>query len=189
MAYSLDDNWENGPMIRRAGVAAFGLYCAAGLWIARHLTDGYIPADVAADLGSREWAAKLVAAGLWEVAEDGFHDPHYLLRNPSAEKVRQRQKAEAERKARWRQANARKPASTTSDVPPGQDAGQTSGLPPGVTPEVRATPPTPKGVRGGARPPASPGGTVGRPLAECPQHQGSPAHNCGLCRSEALGAE
>ena len=102
MAFSLDDEWENGPMIRRAGVAAFGLYCACGLWVARHLTDGFVPADVAADSGTREWAAKLVDAGLWKVVEGGYHMPHYLDRNPSAEKVRLRREADAERKAKWR---------------------------------------------------------------------------------------
>lgn len=105
MAYALDDEWENGQMIRKAGTAAFGLYCRCGLWIARqgaNGTDGFIPADLAADYGTREWAAKLVDAGLWEVVEGGFHDRHYLKRNPSAEKVRERKAADAKRKAEWR---------------------------------------------------------------------------------------
>lgn len=99
MAYSLDDEWENGPMIRRAGVAAFGLYCACGLWVARHLTDGFVPADVAASYGTREWAAKLVDAGFWRVVEGGYHMPHYLDRNPSAEQVRKRRRSAARRQA------------------------------------------------------------------------------------------
>lgn len=173
MAYSLDDNWENGPMIRRAGVAAFGLYCACGLWITRHLTDGFVPSDVAAGLGSREWAAKLVDAGLWEVVEGGFHDPHYLLRNPSAEKVRERQKREAERKARWRHARAGKPASTTGDVPAGQDAGQDAGQTAGVPPGVRSSPPTPKGV--GPRAPAQATGAERARKPENPDWRTLPA--------------
>jgi 5-methylcytosine-specific restriction endonuclease McrA len=97
VAYALDDEWENGRMIRQAGTAAFGLYTRCGLWIARQGpegTDGFVPADLAADYGTREWAAKLVAAGLWEVVEGGFHDPHYLKRNPSAAQV-------AKRRATW----------------------------------------------------------------------------------------
>lgn len=108
MAFSLDDEWENGPMIRRAGVAAFGLYCACGLWVARHLTDGFVPADVAASYGTREWAGKLVDAGLWGVVEGGYLMPHYLERNKSAEQVRRRREADAERKAKWREAQSRR---------------------------------------------------------------------------------
>lgn len=141
MGVTLDDNWENGPMIRRAGIAAFGLYCACGLWIARHTSDGFVPADVAADLGTREWAAKLVDAGFWKVVEGGFQDLHYLALNPSAEKVRERRQKDADRKARWRdrKSGTQPPPSMSRrdtardgtrdttrdkpDVPLGQDAG------------------------------------------------------------------
>jgi hypothetical protein len=105
VAYALDDEWDNGPMIRKAGTAAFGLYSRCGLWVSRqgeHGTDGFIPADLAADYGTREWAAKLVDAGLWEVVEGGFQDLHYLKRNPSAAKVGERKAADAKRKAEWR---------------------------------------------------------------------------------------
>lgn len=142
MAYSLDDEWENGPMIRRAGVAAFGLYCACGLWVARHTTDGFVPADVAADYGTREWAAKLVDAGLWRVVEGGYHMPHYLDRNPSAEKVRSRREADAERKAKWREARSRR------------DGRRESGGSHGGTPRgLRSSVPPPKG--GNGAPPAT----------------------------------
>lgn len=154
MAYSLDDEWENGPMIRRAGVAAFGLYCVCGLWIARHLSDGFVPADVAASNGSREWAAKLVDAGLWEVVDAGFYDPWYLLRNPSAEKVRARRAAEAERKAKWRarqqktrdktRDTRRTTGGTDGDVPrshsppKGEGRPREAVAPPPIVAEVRA---------------------------------------------------
>jgi hypothetical protein len=136
MAFSLDDEWENGPMIRRAGVAAFGLYCACGLWVARHLTDGFVPADVAASYGTREWAGKLVDAGLWRVVEGGYHMPHYLDRNKSAEQVRRRREADAERKAKWREEQSRRASR--------RDSTRThSGTPHGF----RAPVPSPKGER------------------------------------------
>jgi hypothetical protein len=155
MAFSIDDEWENGPMLRRAGVAAFGLYCACGLWVARHTTDGFVPADVAADYGTREWAAKLVDAGLWRVVEGGYHMPHYLDRNPSAEKVRRRREADAERKARWREAQSRRASR------------RESGGSHGVTPHgFRASVPPPKG--GKAR---------GEPLRAVPDW-------CGRCHKD-----
>jgi hypothetical protein len=103
MAYSLDDSWDNCTPVARAGNACFGLYVRCGIWSARNLTDGFVPGEIAAGYGSPEQARKLVDVGLWEVAEGGYRDPHYLLRNSPAEKVRARRQADAERKARWRE--------------------------------------------------------------------------------------
>jgi len=103
MAFSFDDAWDNGPEVTRAGTAAFGLYCRCGAWSARNLQDGFVPAEIAAAYGSPEWIRKLLVAGLWETSEGGYWMPHFFDRNESAEKVRQRRKADAERKARWRE--------------------------------------------------------------------------------------
>lgn len=102
MAYLLDDDWDNDPRIIRAGTAAFGLYTRCGMYAARHLTDGFVPTEVATTYGSREWAAKLVDAGLWVIVEHGFQMPDYLERNPSAVVVRKRREQYAERQQRWR---------------------------------------------------------------------------------------
>jgi hypothetical protein len=162
VAYALDDEWENGRMIRQAGTAAFGLYTRCGLWIARQGpegTDGFIPADLAADYGTREWAAKLVAAGLWEVVEGGFHDPHYLKRNPSAAKVAERRAAEAKRKAEWR---AR------------QDGRRQSGRSPNGT--TRGTPRYPSPPKGGGLVEPHLYETDGHECAHCPLPEKHPVH-------------
>lgn len=103
MAYSLDDAWDNCTPVARAGNACFGLYVRCGIWSSRNLTDGFVPGEIVAGYGSPEQARKLVDVGLWEVVEGGYRAPDYLDRNPSGEKVRARQKADAERKARWRE--------------------------------------------------------------------------------------
>lgn len=203
MGLTIDDEWENGPMIRRAGIPAFGLYCAAGLWIARHTTDGFIPADVAADLGTREWSAKLVTAGLWKVVEGGFQDVHYLRLNPSAEKVAERRRREAERKARWRDrksgrtnesmstrdAQQDKTRDTTRDttrergtVPLGQDTGRT--LSPAASPPGRQGR-APAHARGAARAPT--GQAPSSHVPSCPYPDRDPA-TCGICASERKAA-
>src|SRR6266700_6229427 len=107
MAYWLDDEWDGGPMIRRAGTAAFGLYTLCGLWIARHTTDGFVPADVAAEKGSKEWAAKLVDAGLWAIVEGGYRDLWYLELNPTALEVRERREKARKRQQRHRDTQRR----------------------------------------------------------------------------------
>lgn len=108
MAFLLDDDWDNDPRIIRAGTAAFGLYTRCGMYAARHLTDGFVPAEVATTYGTREWAARLVDVGLWEIVEHGFRMPDYLTRNPSAAVVRRRREQYAERQRRWRAAQEKK---------------------------------------------------------------------------------
>jgi hypothetical protein len=110
MAYSLDDTWDNCGPVARAGNAAFGVYCRCGIWVARNLTDGFVPGEIVAGYGSPELARKLVDVGLWEAVDGGYVAVDYLTRNPTAEKVRARQKADADRKAKWRERAARKRA-------------------------------------------------------------------------------
>lgn len=102
MAYLLDDDWDNDPRVSRAGTAAFGLYSRCGMWVARHLTDGHVPREIATAYGTTEWVAKLVAVGLWQQTEDGYQMPDYLDRNPSRDKVERRRKQYTERQERWR---------------------------------------------------------------------------------------
>jgi len=102
MAYSLDDGWDNCGPVARAGNACFGLYVRCGIWVARNLTDGFVPGEIASAYGSPEQARKLVDVGLWEAVDGGYLAVDYLTLNPTADKVRERRKADAERKARWR---------------------------------------------------------------------------------------
>lgn len=103
MAYWLDDGFDSWPEVVRAGTAAAGLYTRCGSWIARNTSDGHVPNEVAAMYGTPEWARRLVDAGLWETEEAGYRDVKYFtMGNPTAEKVAARRKADAERKARWR---------------------------------------------------------------------------------------
>jgi hypothetical protein len=179
MAYALDDSWDNCTPVARAGNACFGLYARCGIWVARNLTDGFVPGEIAAAYGSPEQARKLVDVGLWEAAEGGYQMPHYLGRNPTAEKVRERQKADAERKAKWRDKQAKKRGT--------RDETQESTGSHAVTDAVNPrSPTTPKGV-GGVRP-REDAATARPPRSDqCPRHLGQPIDNCGLCRSERLG--
>lgn len=108
MAFLLDDDWDNDPRVSRAGTAAFGLYSRCGMWAARHLTDGFVSSELAAAYGTREWAAKLVDAGLWETVEGGYQMPDYLRRNPSSEKVRARRALNSRRQALFRDPELRR---------------------------------------------------------------------------------
>lgn len=65
--------------IAEAGLAAFGLWVRGLLYAKRHLTDGFVPKGILSILALGESAPKLVdrlvASGLWEVAEGGWRVP------------------------------------------------------------------------------------------------------------------
>jgi hypothetical protein len=137
MAYSLDDSWDNCTRVARAGNACFGLYVRCGIWVARNLTDGFVPGEIAAGYGSPEQTRKLVDVGLWDAVEGGYQMSDYLDRNPTGEKVRERQKADAERKAKWRERQASRGPSRGSH-----------GVTDAVTPRSPTDPKGSKGARG-----------------------------------------
>ena len=112
--FQMDDKFHSELRVMQAGTAAFGLYSRCGDWVAEHLTDGFVPNEVAALYGTREWIERLLAAGLWLPADGGYTMPDYLERhgNWPAEKIRAHRAAAAERQAR---ARARKAAAEPED--------------------------------------------------------------------------
>lgn len=106
--FQMDDKFHSELRVMQAGTAAFGLYARCGDWVADHLMDGFVPAEVAANFGTREWIERLLAAGLWLPADGGYTMPDYLERhgNWSAEKIRAHRAAAAERQARARERKA-----------------------------------------------------------------------------------
>lgn len=102
--FQMDDKFHSELRVMQAGTAAFGLYSRCGDWVADHLMDGFVPAEVAANFGTREWIERLLASGLWLPADGGYTMPDYLGRhgNWSKEKVLAHRAAAAERQARAR---------------------------------------------------------------------------------------
>lgn len=142
MAYWVDDGFDSWPEVVRAGTPAAGLYCRCGSWIARNLTDGFVPTEVARMYGTAEWIGKLVDVGLWAMEEHGFRDLKYFPLNPSAETVRKRR---ADAAARQQRARERRRSEVTRDS--------------------RASH---KGGHARPNPAASPNGEAGRRLAAVP---------------------
>jgi hypothetical protein len=161
MAFLLDDDWDNDPRVVRAGTAAFGLYSRCGMWVARHLTDGFVPAEVATTYGTREWAAKLVDAGLWTTAVDGYQMADYLTLNPSAKKVRKRREQYADRQRRWREAQTRDKRGSNAS----RNASPSPPLKGRGTARLRRCAPSPTGVVAAIRTPAKQSTT---PTIRCP---------------------
>lgn len=138
--FNVDDGFTFHVKCVKAGNAAVGLWTRAGAWSARHLTDGFIPSEIVATIGTPAQAARLVSAGLWAEAAGGylFHEWSEENRNPTREKVLEKRRAEADRKAKQRE---RKSAS--SQVEDDGPAGTPDGVPQGVPAGVRDSPPLP----------------------------------------------
>jgi hypothetical protein len=151
MAYWLDDGFDTWPEVVRVGTAAAGLYVRCGSWIARTLSDGHVPGEVATMYGSAEWIRKLLDVGLWETEENGYRDVRYFtMGNPPAEKVRARKVAKAERQRRWlektrERRGSRPPKDASRDLP--------ADLPPALPPSKEGTGHAPARARGAAHAP------------------------------------
>lgn len=99
----IDDSFYSHPKVVAAGNAAVGLWIRAASWSAQHLTDGFIPDDIARALGKSCSRVAVSNAGLWRATTGGYQITDWLDYNPSREKVLAQRKANAERVKRWRE--------------------------------------------------------------------------------------
>lgn len=113
----VDDKLHSHAKVARAGTEAIGLWVLAGSWCMQHLTDGFVPRNVAVRLapGADDLAAALVRAGLWHEAErdgeDGWLFHQWTEHQPAAATIR----ADRE-KARERMQRVRASRSSSGDV-------------------------------------------------------------------------
>jgi hypothetical protein len=98
----VDDNLAMHRKVLAAGNAAMGMWVRAGSWSMANLTDGQVPREMVALLGSKGLADKLVAAGLWVEMTDGYLFHEWGQRQPTKAAVESERKKAAERKQRWR---------------------------------------------------------------------------------------
>jgi len=185
MAYfQMDDGTDTELRVLQAGTAAFGLYARCGVWAARNLTDGFVPEQIAALYGTREWIEKLVASGLWTLEDGGFGMPDYLEShgNKTAEVVRKRRADAAARQQKLRE--GRKHPNTSRGMSRVTNAGSNAGS------HGSLSDPPPKGgeeggpaLRAGAAPPSStPTRTLTSGRVICATHHQEIPDN-GTCRS------
>jgi hypothetical protein len=155
----MDDTLYDDPAVIRAGTAAFGLYARCGDYVARHLLDGFIPSDVAAQYGTPDWIRKLTEAGLWKTVPGGYLMPRYLADNPSRDNVIAGRKRKSERQQRWLEkqrssSSGQRRVSRPSNRPShnaSRDGPEDAALPPSLTGRKGAG-----RAENGARPPPTP---------------------------------
>jgi hypothetical protein len=96
--FRLDDGFYDHRKVAHAGNCAIGLWVRCATWSARHLTDGHIPAEIVRTLGKPREIAALTDAGMWVPTGTEYVMPDYLEYNPSAKEVKEKRRADAERK-------------------------------------------------------------------------------------------
>lgn len=103
--FKVDDTLAFHAKTLAAGNAAMGLWVRAGAWSMQTLSDGWVPMQVARQLGTRTEASRLVAAGLWIEKDDGYLFHEWEQRQPSRVKVYADREANAEKLRKWREKN------------------------------------------------------------------------------------
>lgn len=77
--FKIDGNMAFSSPVLAAGHSAVGLWLRCGSWSAGAGTYGFIPQDVASSLGTRRLIKRLLDAGLWELAGDGYEMTDVVL--------------------------------------------------------------------------------------------------------------
>jgi hypothetical protein len=105
--FKVDDTLAFHAKTVAAGNAAMGLWVRAGAWSMQTLSDGFIPTQIARQLGTKSESKRLVDAGLWDEKDDGFVFHEWTHRQPSRAKVHADREANADRLRRWREVKRR----------------------------------------------------------------------------------
>jgi len=123
--FVVDDGAHSHPKFMRATNAAVGLWMRVGSYVAQHLTDGHVPGAVAHMYGTAPQIRKLISVGLWHEhghtctrcpqprPGDYFMHDYKESGNPSRAEVLQRREKQAEKKRKYRAAQADRPANQT----------------------------------------------------------------------------
>lgn len=107
--YKVDDTLHSHPKVRRASLAALGLWTVSGSYCMAYKTDGFVPEYVAHGFPrGKALSAELVRVGLWHNdtrdGEPGYQFHDWLDYQQSSEEIeRDRQRArDRQRKFRRR---------------------------------------------------------------------------------------
>ena len=124
----IDENFAQHPKVAKAGPLGIALHVAALCYCNRHLTDGFVPKQIActlldfSGLGMRMWDGEMVGggrdaewsmvvddlvdAGLWRPTEGGWFIHDYLDYQPSKQQVQRLKEVRSKTGRRGGQASA-----------------------------------------------------------------------------------
>jgi hypothetical protein len=114
----IDDKAWSHPKLAGLSGNAVRLWLFALCWCNQQESDGHVPATMLRVLGaSPKVAAELVAAGLWEVVEDGWQFHDYLNYQPSREQLASQRNATKERVTKYRERSRNGVTPTIGNAP------------------------------------------------------------------------
>lgn len=102
--FKVDDTLSFHAKTVAAGNAAIGLWVRAGSWSMQTLSDGFIPLQIARQMGTPTEIRRLVDAGLWDEKDDGYVFHEWDQRQPSRVQVNADREAARLRQQRGREA-------------------------------------------------------------------------------------
>jgi len=103
--FYVDDNFSTHPKCIGISMEAVGVWTMAGTWCARHLTDGYIPADALVMVCGKKVARaaqELVTRSLWTHTGDGFQFIDWTQWQKPRSEIEARRAATRARQEAWR---------------------------------------------------------------------------------------
>lgn len=100
----LDDSMWGHPKFLGLSNAAVGLWARALSYSAGHLTDGVVPGAFVDRYCENGEVEELVACGLWRRGDGAYEIHDYADYQPSAESVKRKRQASADRMRKVRQA-------------------------------------------------------------------------------------
>lgn len=102
----------------------FRVHVSAMCWVAEYATDGHIPAACFPDIRglTRKIADRLVVAGVWEHAGDGYRIHDWLDYNITAEEAARQQETKRERQRQWAAKKRAAREARTTQIDPRVDA-------------------------------------------------------------------
>lgn len=130
--FVVDDGADSHPKMVRAKNAAVGLWTRVGSYVARHLTDGHVPGEIAKMYGSAPQIKKLTDVGLWHPSGhtcprcpqprpgDYYMHDYAESGNPSRAEVLERREKAAEKK-RQQRSGSTAPGKRRPAAPPRPD--------------------------------------------------------------------
>ena len=101
--FKVDDGFWSHPKVLELSDAAVALWVKAGSYCGKHLTDGFVSAQILPWLTTQQHAAvELVTAGLWREVDGGFEFHDWCAYQDTRTAVEKRRAAWKERQQRHR---------------------------------------------------------------------------------------
>ncbi|MFB9687679.1 hypothetical protein [Amycolatopsis plumensis] len=187
--FRVPDTAAESDQLRAAGIAAFGLWAAAGSWCMNpaHLTDGWVPVHYVMSWPSgKKLAAKLVEVGLWTPDKrngvTGWQYTNWLDEQRSAASIEDEKAKARDRMKRIRSGNVRPNKQRTS--------GRTSDAPAANVHDSLTLTLTQEQGEESVEPVTTAPSPAERPSPRCPRHE----HDehpppCGACGAARRAAE